>query len=78
MSAARSIVRPGSLRPPGSDTYVDRRFPVIEWTPNSTAGSSRINYGALTISAPHRITNIHVVSGGTDPRPNARGTIRPC
>jgi hypothetical protein len=45
---------------------------------NSTAGPSRINYCALTISAPHRIANIHVVTGGTDPGSKGRGTIRPC
>jgi hypothetical protein len=45
---------------------------------NSTAGSSQINYGALTISAPHRITKIEVVPAVTDPRSKARGTIRPC
>jgi hypothetical protein len=37
MSAA-SIVA-GSLRPPGSDTYVDHRHAwVIEWTPTVLAG----------------------------------------
>jgi hypothetical protein len=54
------------------------RIPGDRMDANSTAGSSQINYGALTISAPHRITNIQVVTGGTDPGSNPRGTIRPC
>jgi hypothetical protein len=45
---------------------------------NSTGPPGRINYGALTISAPHRITTTEVVPAVTDPRPKARGTIRPC
>ena len=53
-------------------------FPGDRMDANSTAGPSQINYGALTISAPHRITNIQVVTGGTDPGPNPRGTIPPC
>jgi hypothetical protein len=65
ISASASTVRPGSLRPPGSDTYADRaETPAIEWTATVLPGSSQINYGALTISAPHRITNIQVVNRG--------------
>ena len=54
------------------------RDPGDRMDANSTAGSSQINYGALTISALHRIANIQVVTGGTDPGSNPRGTIRPC
>ena len=45
---------------------------------NSTAGPGQINYGALTISAPHRIANIQAVTRGTDPGEKGRGTIPPC
>jgi hypothetical protein len=45
---------------------------------NSTGRPSRINYAALTISAPHRFAKTEVVPPGTDPRSKARGTIRPC
>jgi hypothetical protein len=45
---------------------------------NSTGRFHRINYDALTISAPHRITTIEVVRARTNPREEARGTIRPC